>query len=167
MEAAAATVSLPAPHVPLQLSARAPSTLPFPRRRQPSTPSLRRTPFISSTLVKGATDLSQKPSSAIPTQKSPAPPLKIVTSDSLQYESGFLGGVSEKTRPKEEADGAPSAMWYLTNILSSKVYDVAIESPLQFAPKLSQRIGVNVWLKRDDLQPVRRLLLLLLVLFCF
>ncbi|KHN48213.1 Threonine dehydratase biosynthetic, chloroplastic [Glycine soja] len=47
-----------------------------------------------------------------------------------------------------------NAMTYLTNILSSKVYDVAIESPLQLAPKLSARLGVKVWLKREDLQPV-------------
>lgn len=46
-------------------------------------------------------------------------------------------------------------MEYLTNILSAKVYDVAIESPLQFAPKLSERLGVKVFLKREDLQPVK------------
>lgn len=83
--------------------------------------------------------------------------LMRVTVESLQYESGFLGGISEKT-PLPAADrganGAPSPMEYLTNILSSKAYDVAIESPLQFAPKLSQRLGVNLWLKREDLQPV-------------
>ncbi|KAK1288804.1 hypothetical protein QJS10_CPB19g01673 [Acorus calamus] len=45
-------------------------------------------------------------------------------------------------------------MAYLTDILSSRVYDVAIESPLQLAPKLSERIGCSVWLKREDLQPV-------------
>lgn len=45
-------------------------------------------------------------------------------------------------------------MGYLTNILASKVYDVALESPLQFAAKLSERLGVNILLKREDLQPV-------------
>lgn len=45
-------------------------------------------------------------------------------------------------------------MEYLTNILSSKVYDVAIESPLELATKLSERLGVRVWMKREDLQPV-------------
>eukprot|EP00268_Persea_americana_P066790 TRINITY_DN91330_c0_g1_i1.p1 TRINITY_DN91330_c0_g1~~TRINITY_DN91330_c0_g1_i1.p1 ORF type:complete len:638 (+),score=120.00 TRINITY_DN91330_c0_g1_i1:58-1914(+) len=162
MEAAAATataiadVSLHQPHVTLQLSSRAPSILRFPRRRKLSSQSKRRSFFsISSTLAKGTPDLSQKPpSSASPTQRPPEAPLKRVHSDSLQYDSGFLGGVSEKTRPAEVADGAPTAMWYLTSILSSKVYDVAIESPLQLAPKLSQRIGVDVWLKREDLQPV-------------
>ena len=51
-------------------------------------------------------------------------------------------------------DGVVGAMEYLTNILSSKVYDVAIESPLQLAPKLSERLGAQIWLKREDLQPV-------------
>ncbi|XP_030958899.1 threonine dehydratase 1 biosynthetic, chloroplastic-like [Quercus lobata] len=46
------------------------------------------------------------------------------------------------------------AMCYLTNILSSKVYDVANDSPLELATKLSKRLGVEVWLKREDLQPV-------------
>ncbi|KAF2940972.1 hypothetical protein DAI22_03g313300 [Oryza sativa Japonica Group] len=45
-------------------------------------------------------------------------------------------------------------MEYLTSVLSSKVYDVAIESPLQLATKLSERLGVNLWIKREDLQPV-------------
>nr|WKJ88505.1 threonine dehydratase [Amaranthus hypochondriacus]WLW26940.1 threonine dehydratase [Amaranthus hypochondriacus] len=45
-------------------------------------------------------------------------------------------------------------MEYLTNILLSKVYDVAVESPLQLAEKLSDRLGTNFWLKREDLQPV-------------
>lgn len=53
-----------------------------------------------------------------------------------------------------DGGGVINAMGYLTNILSSKVYDVAIESPLQLAPKLSERLGVQVWLKREDLQPV-------------
>ncbi|KAH0987372.1 hypothetical protein GBA52_014549 [Prunus armeniaca] len=45
-------------------------------------------------------------------------------------------------------------MEYLTNILSSKVYDVAIELPLELATKLSEPLGVRVWMKREDLQPV-------------
>jgi threonine dehydratase len=39
-------------------------------------------------------------------------------------------------------------------ILASRVYDVAIETPLQGAPGLSRRLGVEVALKREDLQPV-------------
>jgi threonine dehydratase len=43
---------------------------------------------------------------------------------------------------------------YLSRILSARVYDVAIESPLDAAPRLSERLGHKVWLKREDLQPV-------------
>lgn len=37
---------------------------------------------------------------------------------------------------------------------SADVYDVAIRSPLERASKLSQRLGCDVFLKREDLQPV-------------
>ena len=43
---------------------------------------------------------------------------------------------------------------YLQKILTAKVYDVAIESPLDFAPTLSRRLGNRVLLKREDQQPV-------------
>ena len=43
---------------------------------------------------------------------------------------------------------------YLKRILTSRVYDVAIESPLEFAPQVSNRIHNKVWLKREDTQPV-------------
>ncbi len=43
---------------------------------------------------------------------------------------------------------------YLKRILSARVYDVAIESPLEAAPSLSARIANNVLLKREDMQPV-------------
>ncbi len=43
---------------------------------------------------------------------------------------------------------------YLQKILTAKVYDVAIESALDFAPTLSRRLGNRVLLKREDQQPV-------------
>ena len=43
---------------------------------------------------------------------------------------------------------------YIEQILKARVYDVAIESPLEHAPRLSQRIDNHVLLKREDLQPV-------------
>jgi threonine dehydratase len=43
---------------------------------------------------------------------------------------------------------------YLERILKAKVYDVAIESPLEPAPRLSQRLKNRVLFKREDLQPV-------------
>lgn len=43
---------------------------------------------------------------------------------------------------------------YLKRILSARVYDVALESPLDFAPLLSERLGNQIWIKREDLQPI-------------
>src|SRR5438034_970202 len=43
---------------------------------------------------------------------------------------------------------------YLQKILTAKVYDVAIETPLELAPILSRRLGNRVLLKREDQQPV-------------
>ena len=43
---------------------------------------------------------------------------------------------------------------YLKRILNARVYDVAIETPLEPAPNLSARIGNTVLLKREDMQPV-------------
>lgn len=43
---------------------------------------------------------------------------------------------------------------YIKDILSARVYDVAVESPLHEAPGLSRRLGNKVLLKREDMQPV-------------
>jgi len=43
---------------------------------------------------------------------------------------------------------------YLERILKARVYDVAIESPLEAAPALSRRLGNRLLIKREDLQPV-------------
>lgn len=43
---------------------------------------------------------------------------------------------------------------YLRRILAARVYDVAVETPLDPAPQLSERLGNRVYLKREDLQPV-------------
>src|ERR1700751_3813581 len=43
---------------------------------------------------------------------------------------------------------------YLKRILTAKVYDVAIESPLEPARTLSARLGNRVLLKREDQQSV-------------
>jgi threonine dehydratase len=42
----------------------------------------------------------------------------------------------------------------LHDVLTSRVYDVARETPLEAAPRLSRRLGGVVLLKREDLQPV-------------
>jgi threonine dehydratase len=52
------------------------------------------------------------------------------------------------------AKGQRIAAGYLKQILNAKVYDVARETDLTLAPTLSQRIGNQVLLKREDQQPV-------------
>jgi threonine dehydratase len=51
---------------------------------------------------------------------------------------------------RREPDG------YLKQILTARVYRIAVETPLQDAKGLSKALGSSVWLKREDLQ-VRRL----------
>ena len=43
---------------------------------------------------------------------------------------------------------------YLRRILNARVYDVAVETPLEHAGELSTRIGNDVLIKREDLQEV-------------
>ncbi|XP_062117431.1 threonine dehydratase biosynthetic, chloroplastic isoform X2 [Humulus lupulus] len=119
-------------------------------------------PFtIAATLSKQtAAEISPNPpsSSGVVTrengafQGSPLPRMRVST-DSLRYPAGYVGAVPDRV-VEEDDDGIIDAMSYLTNILSSKVYDISIESPLQLAPKLSERLENNIWLKREDLQPV-------------
>lgn len=163
------------PMASLALALARPSHLPPVRQRAPDSIAPRDTSFrlhyqSPKPLAGGRTGPLLAPAAVSSSSFSPAAlnaaptsttlMLKRVSVDSLQYESGYLGGISEKTKPSpaEAADevqnGALNPMEYLTNILSSRVYDVAIESPLQLAPKLSARLGVDLWLKREDLQPV-------------
>ena len=37
---------------------------------------------------------------------------------------------------------------------AARVYALAARTPLQFAPKLAEELGRNVWLKREDMQDV-------------
>ena len=53
----------------------------------------------------------------------------------------------QKTSPLTLAD-------YLQKILTARVYDVAIETPLEVAKNLSERLNNRVLLKREDTQPV-------------
>lgn len=43
---------------------------------------------------------------------------------------------------------------YIKRILDARIYDLAVETPLDFAPLLCEKTGNNVYLKREDLQPV-------------
>ncbi|CAI8602536.1 unnamed protein product [Vicia faba] len=111
-------------------------------------------PFVAPALSKPVETVPSPLLSSVESPLSPPlpPPFKASTA-SLQYPPGYVGAVPDRSR-SDDGDGLVSPMSYLTNILTSKVYDVAVESPLEFAPKLSERIGANIWLKREDLQPV-------------
>ncbi len=43
---------------------------------------------------------------------------------------------------------------FLEKVLTARVYDVARETPLDYMPKVSRRFDNDVYLKREDLQPV-------------
>ncbi len=43
---------------------------------------------------------------------------------------------------------------YLKKILTARVYDVAVETPLEFAPSLSARMDNRIYFKREDMQQV-------------
>jgi len=43
---------------------------------------------------------------------------------------------------------------YLERVLKARVYDVALQTPLELAQGLSRRLGNRLLLKREDLQPV-------------
>src|SRR5436309_16094293 len=49
---------------------------------------------------------------------------------------------------------APHMTDYLQKILTARVYDVAVESALDYPPTLSRRVGNRVLLKREDQKAV-------------
>jgi threonine dehydratase len=53
-----------------------------------------------------------------------------------------------------DSKARPLSSSYVERILRARVYDVAIESPLDFAAELSARTDNRVYFKREDLQPV-------------
>lgn len=55
--------------------------------------------------------------------------------------------------PPQDTD-IPMAHRYIKKILEARVYDVAVETPLEVAPSLSKRLGNKILLKREDEQPV-------------
>ncbi|MDN3544098.1 MAG: threonine ammonia-lyase, biosynthetic [Roseateles asaccharophilus] len=66
---------------------------------------------------------------------------------------------SRRTPRKSPSSSQPPALIhsdnsYLQRILNAKVYEVAIETPLDQARNLSKRLGNKVFLKREDQQPV-------------
>ena len=70
--------------------------------------------------------------------------------------------INTKQQPKKElrrtatrpAGLTDMATKYLERILTARVYDVAEETRLDFAPNLSQRLGNRIWFKREDEQSI-------------
>jgi len=60
--------------------------------------------------------------------------------------------MSDAPQPCFDSELTPAA--FVQRVLRARVYDVAIETPLELAPNLSARLGNSIWLKREDLQPV-------------
>jgi threonine dehydratase len=58
------------------------------------------------------------------------------------------------TTARRDAEREATLRDYLQRILTAPVYDVAIESSLDYAKSLSRRLGHKIWLKREDTQPV-------------
>ena len=42
-----------------------------------------------------------------------------------------------------------------TKIAASKMKNVVLNLPLEYNPRLSKKYGFNLYIKREDLQPVR------------
>ncbi|OZI65266.1 threonine ammonia-lyase, biosynthetic [Bordetella genomosp. 1] len=61
---------------------------------------------------------------------------------------------AEEPATRPAADPVDLAAHYARKTLNAPVYDVAIQTPLSPAPRLSRQLGCEVLLKREDLQPV-------------
>ena len=67
-------------------------------------------------------------------------------------ESEMVSGESVSV-PANERD--IQRMSYFRQILLAPIYDLAVETPVTKLDKLSARLGNQVWLKREDMQPVK------------
>ncbi|XP_055808535.1 threonine dehydratase 1 biosynthetic, chloroplastic-like [Solanum dulcamara] len=101
--------------------------------------------FKHATITKSAAVLTAAKPVQISKSHSDDTLVPVVHPSSLQCEEGYL----LPNFPRGEI-----GYNYVKEILTSKVYELADETPLQLAHKISDRLGVNVWLKREDLHPV-------------
>lgn len=76
---------------------------------------------------------------------------KEVLPEALSVPSGMVVDVRRPPGPASPVGGD-----YLRRTLLAQIYDLAAETPLDEAPRLSDKVGANnrVLLKREDLQPV-------------
>src|SRR5499427_7155074 len=77
------------------------------------------------------------------TRENPASCTVASCPETRHFEDPPLGGIANRMKND-----------YLERILAARVYDVAVETPLEVAPNLSARLGNRVLLKREDMQPV-------------
>ncbi|HYC01128.1 MAG TPA: threonine ammonia-lyase, biosynthetic [Candidatus Limnocylindrales bacterium] len=62
--------------------------------------------------------------------------------------------VADREQPKDADREQPSVADYLERSINAPVYDVAVQTPLERASRLSSRLGNEVLLKREDMQPI-------------
>ena len=81
-----------------------------------------------------------------------ARPLRDPSSDADTGRSSGIAGMTPAATLSKSAQAIAGA--YLRKILTARVYDVAVETPLEPARSLSRRLGNHVLLKREDTQSV-------------
>jgi tryptophan synthase beta subunit len=71
-----------------------------------------------------------------------------------------LQAIKKRSRPPSDSALITEETWtaaatpkYLQHILTSKVYDVAQETPLQLMTGMSKTLQNKIYLKREDMQP--------------
>ncbi|KAI8391010.1 threonine ammonia-lyase, biosynthetic [Radiomyces spectabilis] len=75
----------------------------------------------------------------------------LVETDTLTPQPHLTSSLQKKDIAYKENDNDPD---YLRLILTARVYDIINETPLQEAVNLNAKIGAQIFLKREDLQPV-------------
>jgi len=85
-----------------------------------------------------------------------ARPLRESPSDAAQGRPSGIAGIVASPAPAVPLSKSAQAIaaTYLRRILTARVYDVAVETPLELAKNLSRRLGNQVLLKREDTQSV-------------
>ena len=78
-----------------------------------------------------------------------APLAKLVERKKQPEATAAAGGLGDGEKLETNATGPD----YVRLALTSRVYDMLSETPLQYASGLSERLGCNVHIKREDLLP--------------
>lgn len=130
--------------------------------------------LLSRENIRGNINLKKDISGRAEQDSIPGPP--VVQPEDFTLPQGQLSGIN-RTAAQSPADifrcagctdaecqgafGCAGIPWrlqsggYLREILTARVYDVACETPLEKAENLSRMLGNDLFLKREDLQPVK------------